>query len=56
VKIGDRQLGRSGSVMWKVGTSKVVSPLVSVKDRWIGPRENIKRTDRMLVYGPSKSI
>jgi hypothetical protein len=27
--------------MWKVGTFKVVAPLVLVKDRWVGPREQV---------------
>jgi hypothetical protein len=33
VESGNRQLGRSGSDMWKAGTSKVVAPPMSVKDR-----------------------
>jgi hypothetical protein len=28
---------RSESGMWQAGTSKVVGPSVSVKDRWVGP-------------------
>jgi hypothetical protein len=40
-KLDDHQLGRSGSVIWKVGTSKVVAPPVSVKDRCVGPREQV---------------
>jgi hypothetical protein len=40
-KAENRRLGRSGSVMWKVGTFKVVAPSVSVKDRWVGPREQV---------------
>jgi hypothetical protein len=41
VKSGDCRLGRSGSDMWKAGTSKVIAPPVSVKDRWVGPREQV---------------
>jgi hypothetical protein len=39
VESGDSWLGRSGSGMWQAGTSKVVAPPVSVKDRWVAPRE-----------------
>jgi hypothetical protein len=38
---GDSWSGRSGSDTWKAGTSKVVAPPVSVKDRSIGPREQV---------------
>jgi hypothetical protein len=34
-------LERSGSVMWKADTSKVVPPPVSVKDRWVSPCEQV---------------
>jgi hypothetical protein len=41
-KAEDHRLGKSRSEMWKAGTSKVVPPLpVSVKDRWVGPREQV---------------
>jgi hypothetical protein len=36
---GDSWSGRSGSGMWQAGTSKVVAPLVLVKNRWVDPRE-----------------
>jgi hypothetical protein len=38
---GDSWSGRSASDTWKVGTSKVVAPPVSVKDRSIGPHEQV---------------
>jgi hypothetical protein len=41
VESEDHLLGRSGSVMWKDVTSKVVSPSVSVKDQWVGPRKQV---------------
>jgi hypothetical protein len=41
VESGDSWLGRSGSGMLKTGTSKVVAPPVSIKDRWVGPREQV---------------
>jgi hypothetical protein len=34
-------LGRVGRVMWKADTSKVVALSVSVKDRWVGPCEQV---------------
>jgi hypothetical protein len=40
-KVEDHQLGRSVSVMWQAGTSKVIAPPVLVKDRWVGPREQV---------------
>jgi hypothetical protein len=40
-KTEDRLLGRSGSVMRKVGTSKVVPPSVSVKDRGVATDEQV---------------
>jgi hypothetical protein len=55
VESGDRWLERSGSCMWKVGTSKVVAPTCV----GLGPmgwplRVSIECTDCILVYGPSK--
>jgi hypothetical protein len=41
VESGDHRLGRSGSGLLKTGTSKVVVPPVSIKDRWVGPREQV---------------
>jgi hypothetical protein len=35
------RLGRSGSVMWRARTYKVVPPPLSVKDQWVGPREQV---------------
>jgi hypothetical protein len=40
-KAVDCRLGRSGSVMWKAGTSTVVPLPVSVKDRWVGPHDQV---------------
>jgi hypothetical protein len=40
-KVKDRWLKRSGSVMWKADTSKVVATSISVKDRWVGPRKQV---------------
>jgi hypothetical protein len=37
----DRQSGRAERVMWKADTSKVISPHVSVKNRWVGPHEQV---------------
>jgi hypothetical protein len=37
----DRRLGRAESVMSKAGTSKVVAPSVSIKDRGVGTREQV---------------
>jgi hypothetical protein len=37
----DHQLRRSGSELQKDGTSKVVAPSVSVKDRWVSPCEQV---------------
>jgi hypothetical protein len=54
-KVEDRRLGRSGSVMWKAGTSKSIAPSVLVEDRWVGPREQVLN---VLIacrkYGPGK--
>jgi hypothetical protein len=57
VETGDRRLGRSGSGMWKAGTSKVVAP-TCVGSRLMGwpPRASIERTDRILVYGSNNPI
>jgi hypothetical protein len=41
VESEDRWLGRSGSGTWKVDTFKVVAPPESVKDRWVGPHEQV---------------
>jgi hypothetical protein len=41
VKSGDLRLGKSGSDMWKVSTSKTVALPVSIKDRWVSPREQV---------------
>jgi hypothetical protein len=38
---GDSWLGWSGSGMWQAETSKVVAPPMSVKDRWVGPCEQV---------------
>jgi hypothetical protein len=41
--------------MWKAGTSKVVAPPVSVKHRWVVPREQVLNV--LIIcrcYGPSK--
>jgi hypothetical protein len=40
-KVEDHRLGRSGSEMWKASTSKVVALPMSVKDHWVGPREQV---------------
>jgi hypothetical protein len=40
-KVEDFQLVRSGSEMWKAGTSKIVAPACSVMDRWVGPRKQV---------------
>jgi hypothetical protein len=41
-KVEDHRLGRAESVMWQVGTSKIVPPpSVSVKDRWVDPHEQV---------------
>jgi hypothetical protein len=37
VESRDHWLERSGSGVWQAGTLKVVVPLVSIKDRWVGP-------------------
>jgi hypothetical protein len=53
VESGDRRLGRSGSDMWNAGTSKVVDLPVSVKDRWVGPREQVLNISTVCWYmGP----
>jgi hypothetical protein len=41
VKSEDRRLGRSESDIWQAGTSKVVALPMSVKDRWVSPREKV---------------
>jgi hypothetical protein len=41
VKRGDHRLGRSGTGMSKADAFKVVAPPVSVKDRLVGPREQV---------------
>jgi hypothetical protein len=54
VESGDHQLGRSGSGLWKASTSKAVAPPMLVKDRWIGPREQILNVPiASWWYGPS---
>jgi hypothetical protein len=40
-KVENRRLGRLGSVMYKAGTSKVVAPPKSFKNRWVDPREQV---------------
>jgi hypothetical protein len=40
-KVEDYRLGMSGSVIWQADTFKVVAPPVSVRDRWVGPREQV---------------
>jgi hypothetical protein len=41
--------------MWKTGAFKVVAPPVSVKDRWIGPREQVLNVPiACRCYGPGK--
>jgi hypothetical protein len=37
----DCWLGRSESGTWKAGNFKVVAPPESVKDRWVGSREQV---------------
>jgi hypothetical protein len=55
VESGDRRLGRSGSGMWKAGTSMVVAPAcVCLEPMGCSPQASIECTDRMLVYGSSK--
>jgi hypothetical protein len=55
--VKDCRLGRLGSVMWKAGTSKVVSPPVLVKDRWVGPRDQVLNVlTTCWSYGPSKPM
>jgi hypothetical protein len=55
VENGDRQLGRSGSVIWQASTFKVVALTVSVKDRSVGPREQVLNVPiACWCYGPSK--
>jgi hypothetical protein len=39
------RLGRSGSVMWKADTSKVVAPSMSVKDRGVGKSSSLPSTE-----------
>jgi hypothetical protein len=39
--------------MWKVGAFKAVAPAVLVRDRWVGPREqvlNVRITCRSLSF------
>jgi hypothetical protein len=43
VESEDHRLKRSGSGVCKVGTFKAVALAVSVKDRWIDPRESASR-------------
>jgi hypothetical protein len=53
----DHRLGRSESVMWKAGTSKVVAPPVLVKNRWVGPREQVLNVPVAYLYmGPVSLI
>jgi hypothetical protein len=40
-KVEYHQLGKLGSGMWKAGAFMVVAPPVSVKDRWVGPCEQV---------------
>jgi hypothetical protein len=55
VESGDSWLGRSGSDMWQASTSKVVPPPVSVKDRWVSPREQVLNVPiACRWYGPGK--
>jgi hypothetical protein len=52
-KVKNHQLGRWGSVIWKVVTFKVVAPPVPVKDRWVGPREQVLNVPIVYRrYGP----
>jgi hypothetical protein len=39
------RLGRSGNVMWKADTSKVVAPSMSVKDRGVGKSSSLPSTE-----------
>jgi hypothetical protein len=41
VESGDRRLERLGSGMWQADIFKAIAPPVSVKDRWVGPREQV---------------
>jgi hypothetical protein len=55
-KVEDRRLRKSGSVMWKVSTSKVVASSVSVKDWRVGPREQVLNIlNACWRYGSGKS-
>jgi hypothetical protein len=46
----DRQLGRSGSGVWKADTFKVVAPcLCWLRTDGLPPQASIECTDRMLV-------
>jgi hypothetical protein len=48
-KVEDHRLGRSGSVMWKADTSKVIAPAcVSYGPMGLPLRASIEHTDRML--------
>jgi hypothetical protein len=54
-KAEDRRLGRSGSVLWKAGTSKIVAPTYVIKDRGVGTREQVLNVlTAYRRYGPDK--
>jgi hypothetical protein len=40
-KVEYYRLGRSESVMWQANTSKIVASVVSVKERWVDPHEQV---------------
>jgi hypothetical protein len=54
-KAEDRRLGRSGSVMWKASTSKIVAPPMLVKDRWVGPCEQVLNVQK-VGFIPTASV
>jgi hypothetical protein len=49
-------MGRSGCGICQADTSKVVAPLVSLKDRWVGPHDQVLNAPiTCRWYGPDKS-
>jgi hypothetical protein len=56
VERGDRRMEKSWSGMWKADTVKAIALPVSIKDRWVGPHEQVMNVPiTCWCYGPGKS-